>query len=121
VVLRKAYGGGNLGVGIIPGLGTDIIYFWPTVEMGVLGARQSVELFYGREIKNAENPEEFRKRKQKEFMEKYANPLYEINNSWYIDDIIEPRETRRALIKGFEMLSSKKVIRQPKRHGNIPL
>lgn len=121
VVLRKAYGGGNLGMGIIPGLGTDIIYFWPTVEMGVLGARQSVELFYGREIMNAENSEEFRDRKLKEFMEKYANPLYEISNNWYIDDIIEPRETRRALIKGFEMLSSKKMIRRPKRHGNIPL
>jgi len=102
-------------------LGTDIIYFWPTVEMGVLGARQSVELFYGREIMNAENPEEFRDRKLKEFMEKYANPLYEISNNWYIDDLIEPRETRRALIKGFEMLSSKKMIRRPKRHGNIPL
>lgn len=121
VVLRKAYGGGNLGMGIIPGLGTDLVYFWPTVEMGVLGARQSVELYYGREIVGAENPGEFREKKLKEYMEKYANPLYEINNSWYIDDIIDPRETRRALIRGFDLLADKKVHRRPKRHGNIPL
>lgn len=121
VVLRKVYGGGNLGMGVLPGLGTDIVYFWPTVEMGVLGARQSVELFYGKEITNAENPAEYKERKLKEYIEKYANPLYEINNNWYIDDIIEPGETRRALIRGFELLAEKKLTRRSKRHGNIPL
>lgn len=121
VVLRKSYGGGNLGMGVLPGLGTDIVYFWPTVEMGVLGAKQSVELFYRSEIEKAENPAEYREKKLKEYVEKYANPLYEVNNSWYIDDIIEPRETRRTLIRGFKLLAGKKVNRISKRHGNIPL
>jgi acetyl-CoA carboxylase carboxyltransferase component len=121
VVLRKAYGGGNLGMGIVPGLGTDIIYFWPTVEMGVLGAKQSVELFYRSEISKAENPEEVRAQKLKEYTDKYANPIFEANSSYYIDDIIEPRETRRTLIRGFKLLASKDVHRRSKRHGNIPL
>ena len=121
VVLRKAYGGGTLGMGIIPGLGTDIVYFWPTVEMGVLGAKQSVELFYRSEIMKAENPEEVRAQKLKEYTDKYANPIFEANGSYYIDDIIDPRETRRALIKGFKLLASKEIPRHTKRHGNIPL
>ncbi|RJQ25367.1 MAG: acyl-CoA carboxylase subunit beta [Peptococcaceae bacterium] len=121
VVLRKAYGGGNLGMGIVPGLGTDIIYFWPTVEMGVLGAEQAVALFYGADIMKAENPAEFREQKLKEYREKNANPLFEINHNWYIDDLIEPRETRRALIRGLKLLADKKAARYSKRHGNIPL
>jgi len=121
LVLRKAYGGGTLGMGIIPGLMTDIVYFWPTVEMGVLGAKQSVELFYRSEIMKAENPEEFRAQKLKEYTERYANPMYEASNSYYIDDIIEPRETRRILIRGFKLLAGKDIPRITKRHGNIPL
>jgi acetyl-CoA carboxylase carboxyltransferase component len=121
VVLRKAYGGGNLGMGVVPGLGTDLVYFWPIVEMGVLGAEQSVELFYAQEIKKAENPAEFKQQKLKEYQEKYANPMYEISTNWFIEDLIEPRETRVQLIKGLKLLATKKVSRYPKRHGNIPL
>jgi len=108
-------------MGVIPGLGTDIIYFWPTVEMGVLGAKQSVELFYRSEISKAENPEEVRAQKLKEYTEKYANPIFEANSNLYIDDIIDPRETRRTLIKGFKLLAGKEIHRRTKRHGNIPL
>lgn len=121
VVIRKAYGGGNLGMGTIPGLGTDLVYFWPTVEIGVLGAKQSVELFYRDDIMKAENPEEFRTQKLKEYTEKYANPLYEANFNWSIDDIIDPGDTRRVLVRSLQLLATKNLQRRAKRHGNIPL
>nr|HID59536.1 acyl-CoA carboxylase subunit beta [Desulfobacterales bacterium] len=122
VILRKCYGGGNLGMGTVPGLGTDLIYFWPTTEVGVLGAEQSVELFFGKEIRASENPEELRKQKLQEYRERYSNPVHEISASWYIEDIIEPRETRRTLIRGLKLLmTKKKIVKYPKRHGNIPL
>lgn len=122
VVMRKSYGGGNLGMGTIPGMGTDLVFYWPIVEAGVLGASASVNLFFGKEIKTAENPEEMRKQKLQEFSDKYANPIREASANWSIDDIIEPRDTRKILIKSLKYLSGKKRDSyQSKRHGNIPL
>ena len=122
IVLRKAYGGGNLGMGVIPGMGTDIVYYWPLVEVGVLGATASVELHYGKEIRKANDPEALRKEKLKEYTENYSNPLREISGNWGIEDIIEPRETRKVLIRGLKFLSTKeRAPKQMKHHGNIPL
>ncbi|MDY7019338.1 MAG: acyl-CoA carboxylase subunit beta [Chloroflexota bacterium] len=121
VVLRKSYGGGNLGMGTVPGFKTDFTFYWPTAEVGVLGAEQSVELFYSKEIDEAEDPVKYKAEKVKEYRERYANPLFEASINPYLDDVIEPKETRRLLIKTLQFLQKKKVIRQPKRHGNIPL
>jgi len=122
VVLRKCYGGGNLGMGVVAGLGTDLLYYWPNVEVGVLGAKASVELYFGKEISESLNPEEVREIRLREFTDKYSNPIREASANWGIDDIIEPRETRRALIRGLKLLATKN--REPiyhKRHGNIPM
>jgi acetyl-CoA carboxylase carboxyltransferase component len=122
VVLRKSYGGGNLGMGVMPGMGTDLIYYWPTVEVGVLGPSASVELHFGEEIRKSDDPEAVRQEKLKEFKERYSNPIREVSANWGIDDVIEPDQTRSVLIRGLEFLSSKQ--RSPeavKRHGNIPL
>ncbi len=122
VLVRKAYGGGNLGMGLIPGMGTDLVYCWPNVEVGVVGVEQSVALFYGDLIAQAENPEEFRKNLINQYKERYANPIYNASYDWHLEDIIEPRETRRTLIKGLKLLRTKKRINPyPKKHGNIPL
>jgi acetyl-CoA carboxylase carboxyltransferase component len=121
VVLRKAYGGGNLGMGVVPGMGTDFVFAWPIAEIGVLGAEQTVDLFYADEIQKAENPDEYRAQKVREYREQYANPFSVASDSTHIEDIIEPRDTRWRLIKALELLRHKKVWRQPKRHGNIPL
>ena len=121
VVLRKAYGGGNLGMGVLPGFGTDFIFYWPIVEAGVLGPEQSVDLFYSKEIMEAEDPVKYREKKVKEYREKYANPLFEASINPYLDDVIEPKDTRRVLIRTLQLLRNKKVSRCPKRHGNIPL
>ena len=121
IVLRKAYGGGTLGMGVIQGLGTDSLFLWPTAELGVLGAEQSVELYYADEISKSDNPEEARKKRVTEYREKYADPFAEISENPYVDDIIAPAETRECLFRSLQLLKSKKVPRQPKRHGNIPL
>jgi len=121
VLIRKCYGGGSLGMGIVPGLGTDFVFFWPTVEMGVVGAEQSVELFYAEEIKKAADPEKYREKLVKEYREKYTDPFAEVSRSPFFEDVIEPAETRIRLIKALGFLKNKKIARVEKRHGNIPL
>ena len=121
VVIRKSYGGGALGMGVVPGLGTDFIFAWPTAETGVMGAEQTVDLFYAAEIAKSEEPQQLREQLIKENTDRYANPFFEASIRPYIKDIIEPRDTRRQLIKSLELLRGKKVTRYPKRHGNIPL
>ncbi len=122
IILRKAYGGGNLGMGTNPGFGTDFVFYWPTAEVGVLGAEQSVDLFYVEEIKKAKDPALFRTQLINEYREKYANPFYEASVNPFMEDIIEPRETRSRLIKALQFLQTKRPKpRYPKKHGNIPL
>jgi len=121
VMIRKAYGGGSLGMGVVPGMGTDFIFAWPIAETGVMGAEQTVDLFYADEIAKAEKPQQLREQLIKEYIDRYANPFAEVSIRTHIKDIIEPRETRRQLIKSLELLRGKKVIRYPKKHGNIPL
>ncbi len=121
VIVRKAYGGGNLGMGTIPGFGTDMIYMWPYAELGVLGGPASVQLFYGKEIAASEDPEKAKAERLKVYMEKYANPIYESSANWYLEDVIEPRETRRTLIRSLRYMKNKKKTRIVKKHGNIPM
>ncbi len=121
VIIRKAYGGGALGMGVVPGLGTDFIYAWPIAETGVMGAEQTVDLFYSDEIAKSDNPAQLREKLIKQYSDSYANPFFEASIRTHIKDIIEPRETRQRIIKSLKFLRNKKVIRYPKRHGNIPL
>jgi methylmalonyl-CoA decarboxylase subunit alpha len=121
VVLRKSYGGGNFGMGNAPGFKADFNFFWPTVEIGVMGAEQSVALMYAEEIKKAEDPEAFVKKKVTEYREKFANPLFDASFNIMNHDTIEPGDTRRMLIKALRLLRNKKVRRLPKVSGNIPL
>jgi acetyl-CoA carboxylase carboxyltransferase component len=121
VILRKCYGGGNLGMSTLPGFRTDFIFHWPLAEAGVLGADQSVDLFYSKDVAEAADPVKYKEEKVKEYQEQYANPFFEASNNPYIDDVINPKETRKVLIRALQLLRNKKVFRQPKRHGNIPL
>ncbi len=123
VVMRKSYGGGNLGMGVIPAqVGTDMLFYWPIAELGVMGAKASVELFFGESIRNSPEPEKLREQLLREYEERYANPMREAAYNPFINDVIEPRETRRVLIRSLAFLSTKKrPPRYPKRHGNIPM
>jgi acetyl-CoA carboxylase carboxyltransferase component len=121
ILIRKVYGGAALGMGILPGFGTDLIFAWPVAELAAMGAEQAVNLFYSDEIKNVENPAEFTAAKVKEYKEMYTDTLALASQITYIQDIIEPRYTRGCLIKSLELVKTKKKEAFPKRHGNIPL
>ncbi|RLF78765.1 methylmalonyl-CoA carboxyltransferase [Thermococci archaeon] len=119
IILRKAYGGAYLAMGS-KHLGADFVYAWPTAEIAVMGPEGAANIIFRKEIAKAENPEEFRQQKIKEYRDKFANP-YVAAGRGYIDDVIDPAETRGRIIMALEALSSKRVKLPPKKHGNIPL
>ena len=121
ILIRKVYGGAALGMGILPGFGTDLIFAWPTAEVGAMGATQAVELFYTEDIKTATNPEEFKAKKIQEYSDRYSDTLALASETTYVQDIIEPRETRRCLTRSLRLIQGKKIEPYPKRHGNMPL
>lgn len=121
ILIRKVYGGAALGMGILPGFGTDLIFAWPTAQVGPMGAEQAVALFYGKEIEAAENPEELRVKRIREYADQYADPLSLVSEATYVQDIIEPADTRKCLIKSLRLIATKKVEPVYKRHGNMPL
>lgn len=120
VVMRKAYGGGSLGMGIACGMGSDMVFAWPTAEWGIMGAEETVALFHAAEVAAAENPEQFKAQKIAEYERMYGNP-YAHASEMRIADVIEPAETRRRLIRSLALLKTKRVTRYPKKHSNIPL
>ncbi|MDK2978370.1 MAG: methylmalonyl-CoA decarboxylase subunit alpha [Bacteroidales bacterium] len=122
ITLRKSYGGAH-DVMSSKQLRGDINYAWPSAEIAVMGSRGAVEILYGRELAEIEDPEEKAKavaEKENEYSEKFANP-YQAANLGYIDDVIEPRNSRFRIIRALEMLQTKKDINPPKKHSNIPL
>jgi acetyl-CoA carboxylase carboxyltransferase component len=121
ILMRKVYGGAALGMGILPGFGTDLVYAWPTAEIGAMGAEQAVELFYAEDIKTAASPDEFRAEKIQQYRELYGDTLALASQATYIQDVIEPRETRRNLTRSLRLIQGKKIEPYPKRHGNMPL
>jgi acetyl-CoA carboxylase carboxyltransferase component len=121
ILLRKVYGGAALGMGILPGFGTDLIFAWPTAEVGAMGASQAVDLFYMDDIKKSADPDAFRAQKVKEYADLYADPLALASQVSWVQDIIEPGQTRRCLIASFKLIGTKRTKPYPKRHGNIPL
>lgn len=121
VLIRKVYGGAALGMGILPGFGTDLIFAWPTAEIGAMGAPQAVNLFYGKEIAAAKDPEVFKTEKVTEYQNLYADSLALASQVTYVQDIIEPAETRRSLTRSLRLLRNKERRRRPGHHGNMPL
>jgi acetyl-CoA carboxylase carboxyltransferase component len=121
ILLRKVYGGAALGMGILPGFGTDLIFAWPTAEIGAMGAPQAVNLFYAKEIAAADDPDSFRSKKVSEYSDLYADSLALASQVTYVQDIIEPRETRRCLTRSLRLLKNKERRRRPGHHGNMPL
>lgn len=122
IILRKAYGGAY-DVMSSKHLRGDINYAWPNAEIAVMGPKGAIEVLHAREIANFENTEEkaaFISKKEDEYKEKFANP-YVAAKYGYIDDVIEPRNTRFRIIRAFEMLTTKKLSNPPKKHDNIPL
>ncbi|MDZ7877424.1 MAG: acyl-CoA carboxylase subunit beta [Saprospiraceae bacterium] len=119
VITRKAYGGAY-DVMNSKHIGADMNYAWPCAEIAVMGAKGASEIIFKKEIAEAENPAEKLLEKEREYAEKFANP-YRAASRGFIDEVIDPRETRRKLIKSFAMLENKVAHLPKKKHGNIPL
>jgi len=119
VILRKAYGGAY-DVMCSKHIRADYNVAWPTAELAVMGADGAVQIIHRRRIEAAGNPDEERQRLVDEYTERFANP-YQAAAMGYIDDVIEPSETRRRLIKALGMLLDKEETRPSRKHGNIPL
>jgi len=119
VITRKAYGGAY-DVMNSKHIGADMNYAWPSAEIAVMGAKGAAEIIFKREISTAENPQEKWLEKEKLYSDIFANP-YRAAERGFIDEVIEPSQTRAKLIKAFKMLENKVVNNPRKKHGNIPL
>ncbi len=119
VTTRKAYGGAYC-VMSSKHIRGDLNLAWPTAEIAVMGPEGAVEIIYRRELKESEDPVALKAQLAAEYREKLANP-YIAAERGYIDDVIEPRETRARLINGLEVFQNKRDSNPPKKHGNIPL
>ena len=122
VTLRKSYGGSHI-VMSCKQLRGDMNYAWPTANIAVMGADGAVAVLYSKDIKAAETPEaaaEIKEAKKKEYDDLFCNP-YKAASYGYIDDVIEPRNTRFRVIRALHQLRDKNLTLPEKKHGNIPL
>jgi propionyl-CoA carboxylase beta chain len=119
VITRKAYGGAY-DVMSSKHLRGDINLAYPTAEIAVMGPEGAVNIIFRRDIQEAPDPDRLREEKATEYRQKFANP-YIAASLGYIDEVIDPRETRPKLIRALEMLQNKRDSNPPKKHGNIPL
>ncbi len=122
VTLRKSYGGAH-DVMSSKQLRGDINYAWPTAQVAVMGASGAAAILYGKELKELEDAEakaKFLAEKEQEYNDKFANP-YNAAKYGYIDDVIEPRNTRFRVIRALQALATKKDSNPMKKHDNIPL
>ena len=119
VITRKAYGGAYV-VMNSKSIGADLAYAWPSAELAVMGPQGAVEIVYRRELQMAADPVARRNELVEEYVETYANP-YVAAERGYVDDVIDPAETRRVLVRSLEMLRTKREELPRRKHGNVPL
>jgi propionyl-CoA carboxylase beta chain len=101
-------------------MGTDICYAWPSAEIAVMGAEGAANILYGRQIRESADPEAKRAELTAQYQEEYLNP-YEAAKAGFIDEVIEPAETRRKLIEALHALRNKVENTPPRKHGNMPV
>lgn len=119
VITRKAYGGAYV-VMNSKSIGADLAYAWPTAELAVMGPQGAVEIVYRRELQQAADPSSRRAELVAEYTEKYANP-YVAAERGFVDDVIDPADTRIKLAEGLRILRTKQEESPRRKHGNIPL
>ena len=119
VTLRKSYGGAYC-VMSSKHLRGDMNYAWPTAEIAVMGPSGAVEVIFAKEVASAEDPAKAQIEKEEEYKKAFANP-YNAAQYGYIDDVIEPRNTRFRIIRALQQLQTKKLTNPAKKHDNLPL
>jgi propionyl-CoA carboxylase beta chain len=119
VITRKAYGGAYI-VMSSKHLRSDVNLAWPSAELAVMGADGAVNIIYREQISGAKKPQKMRDKLIAEYRERFANP-YTAANRGFLDDVIDPADTRPRIIKALQMLENKRDSLPAKKHGNIPL
>jgi acetyl-CoA carboxylase carboxyltransferase component len=119
VITRKAYGGAYV-VMNSKSIGADLAFAWPSAELAVMGPQGAVEILYRRELQNVADPDARRAELVDDYTERFANP-YVAAERGYVDDVIDPADTRAKLIAGLDMLRSKREELPKRKHGNVPL
>lgn len=119
VITRKSYGGAYCVLSSKQVRG-DINLAWPSAEIAVMGPDGAVNIIYRKELKEAKDPKKLKEKLVREYRERFANPYYAAALG-YIDEVIEPAQTRRKLVKALKMLENKRQKNPPKKHGSIPL
>jgi acetyl-CoA carboxylase carboxyltransferase component len=119
IVTRKAYGGAYV-VMNSKSIGADLAFAWPSAEVAVMGAAGAVNLIFRKDLDTADDPEARRAELVEEYTERFANP-YIAAERGYVDDVIDPRETRRVLVRSLAMLRTKREQLPSRKHGNMPL
>ncbi len=119
IVTRKAYGGAYV-VMNSKSIGCDLAYAWPSAEFAVMGPSGAVELLYRRELAAADDPAALKAELVEDYTESYVNP-YGAAERGYVDDVIDPAETRIVLCRALALLRSKREELPKRKHGNMPL
>jgi acetyl-CoA carboxylase carboxyltransferase component len=119
VITRKAYGGAYV-VMNSKSIGADLAFAWPSAELAVMGPQGAVEILYKRELQSSADPAKRRAELVDDYVDRFANP-YVAAERGFVDDVIDPAETRRKVVAGFEMLLSKREELPHRKHGNVPL
>jgi propionyl-CoA carboxylase beta chain len=119
LITRKAYGGAY-DVMNSKHIRGDFNFAWPTAEIAVMGPKGAVEIIFKKEIESAKNPEAELEKKLAEYIEKFANP-YIAAERGFLDDVIDPKDTKKILVNAFNLLREKVDNNPKKKHGNIPL
>lgn len=119
LILKKAYGGAYIAMGS-QHLGADMVFAWPDAEIAVMGSEGAANIIFRKEIKNSAEPEKTRTEKVEEYKKMFANP-YVAASRGYIEEIIDPADSRVKIYRALEILQNKVEGRPNKKHGNIPL
>jgi len=119
VIVRKAYGGAYLAM-CSKHLGADSVFAWPSAEIAVMGPDGAANIIFRREIESSADPKATRAEKIKDYTEQFATP-YQAAARGYVDDVIEPAQTRKLIANALNMLATKRVTNPAKKHGNFPV
>ncbi len=119
VIVRKDYGGGKQAMCSKP-MGTDLVLAWPSAELAVMGAEGAVNVICRKEIQDSSDPQGTRKRLVEEYQRIFEGP-FESARKMYLDDVIQPEETRAKIVQGLRIFRDKKAVRPEKKHANMPV
>jgi acetyl-CoA carboxylase carboxyltransferase component len=119
VIIRKSYAGAHYGM-LDKAIGADFVFAWPTAQVTIVGAETAASVIFAREIKEAAKPDEVQAQRIKEFSEMYENP-YRAAERGYVDDVIDPSDTRKVINGALDILERKCVARPSRKYSNINL